>query len=304
MTISRGVVACAAVLVAGCGGQNDGEATGTAAAPYKDTDTSVHTPAGSSAGTEDGSPSPPAPPSSEIYVALGRCSVEVGLACTGGYWVREVNTQATWLVKLDLSRLEGAAIEQANGAGAALIFRGQLGASTRTGLATFSTTDAWRGLPDVSPPASDTIVAVASTDGALAMMPVNGTSDSGIESLSVAGFAPHLVDPAWLRTRVLDHGALVAGALQGATLQADQVYVHLPDAPGPCRPSRSYCDGLDEIVTVTRDADRCLVPTGCIHPLPCPLHQPVCAPGYVLSAWPSLPGACAAFACDAAFLGQ
>jgi hypothetical protein len=292
MTIRRGIVTCAAMLVAGCAGHDDGETTGTAAAQYAEADRVTATLEGSR----------PAPPV-DIYVAVEGCSAQAGEKCVGGSTVRQINTTTTWLVTLDLSSLDDAAIEQANGGGTALIFLGQLGMRGPTGLATFTVEDAWRGLPDVEPPAGDAVVTIASKDGVLAAEPVDGTGESRLETASLTDFAPELVDPAWLTTRVLDHGALVAATIEGATLHADQIYVHLPDVAGPCRlPWRAQC-GEGERATVRRDADRCFAPTGCVHPGGCPLYQPVCLPGYSLSAWPSLPEGCPVFVCDPAFLG-
>ncbi|HEY5241862.1 MAG TPA: hypothetical protein VIJ22_10365 [Polyangiaceae bacterium] len=299
MRITRGTLACAAIVVAGCAGNGDEQVTGTGAATYED-----DAPVRGSTSAQLNPSSSPSGASEEIFVTLYQCAAHVGSKCIGGYWVRVVNTRRTWLVALDVSQLGSAAIEQANGGETQLILRGHVApADEPSSLATYVALEAWRGLPDVEPPGDAGVVAVGVVDGVRYARSLNGTSESPFETLAVSDFAPRLVDPAWLSARVLDHGGLVSGAVQGTTLQASQVFVHLPDTPGPCLHWRSEC-GADEITTFTRDEDRCLNPTGCLVPRPCPLDLPVCPPGYVRSAWPSQPAGCPAFACDAAFLSQ
>jgi hypothetical protein len=217
--------------------------------------------------------------------------------------VSEINgTLPAHLVStFDVSQLPGGAIEQANGGGDALIFRGRFGPVDDRRGATFIASEAWRGLPDVESPATDPVVAIQTVDGALVAHPLNESSETVLGTLSVSGFAPPLVETTWLTSRVLAGGALVAGEVHGTTLEASQVFVRLPDRVGPCSDVLPHCEG-DEVPTFERDQDLCLVSTGCVVPRACPMYRPECAPGYVLAAWPSQPGGCLSFACDAAFL--
>lgn len=291
MTTPQRLIVCAAIVVAGCGGPDDGEIKATA------------TGASSDMASTSGKSTPPPPSVEGTFVALERCNVQIGTSCSA-YWVREVNTAIERLVSLDVSQLGDDAIQQADGGGDTLIFRGNIDGPTEdTAPPTFVVLEAWRGLPDVSAAAGQTVALVEGMDDALWAMPVNGGAELPIEAVSVSGVGPGLVDPAWLTSRVLAHGALVAGELQGTTLQASQVFVHLPDVPGPCKDIRVDC-GPGKLPTFARNGNRCLVPTGCVAPSPCPEYRPVCAPGYVLDEWPSPPRGCAAFACDAAFLSE
>jgi hypothetical protein len=310
MTTTRGVLAGAAILVAGCAGHDDSDVMAVTTSGSEETVTPVQK--GPTAGLLDPSADAMAPEPTGVFVTVESCALQTGSTCTGGYWLRELNgSQGPRLVStLDVSRLAAAAIQQADGGGQALVYQGQFDAAEALTVAgAFVAFDVWRGLPDVVPPATDPVVAISTValstvDGALFASPLNEASELPIASVSVSDLAPPLVDTGWLASRVLDHGALVAGTLQGATFEASQVYVRLPDFVGPCRNGPPDSCGNREVPTYTRDDNRCLVPADCVTPRACPLYRPVCDPGYVLAAWPSLPGGCPTFACDAAFLGQ
>jgi hypothetical protein len=304
MNHTRAWIAGAAVVVAGCSA-NDGTevpATATVVAAQE-------TPATTSRGdTTVGPDLPTTTPvgATSVFVALGSCADQRGLVCVGGYWVHEVNSTAPaqLVASFDVSRLSPSAIAQTQGGGNELIFEGRYEPVDRTvrSLA-FVATAAWRGLPDVTPTDGDLVVAVKKVDGALFASPVNSSTEIAIESVSVSGFAPPMVDTTWLASRVLEGGALVAGAIHGSTLDASQVFVTLPAVPGPCRDVIVHCEG-DETPTYARDENLCLVPTGCVVRRACPEYRPVCGPGYVLATWAARPGGCDAFACDPTFLTQ
>ena len=235
-----------------------------------------------------------------VFVALGPCAVERGLTCIGGYWVREVNRAgpARLVADFDVSRLGAQVIGQTQGGGDTLIFEGRYEPVVRGehSLA-FVATAAWRGLPDVAAPDGDSVVAITKADGGLVATPANSTSETRVESVTIQELAPPMVDTTWLTSRILEGGALVAGAIRGSTLDASQVFVHLPAGAGPCKGVLVHCEG-DETPTFARDANLCLVPTGCVARRACPLYRPVCNPGYVLSAWAGAPTGCDVFACD------
>jgi len=291
------VLAGAAILVAGCAGHDDEEVTAT------------------TTGTLEPSSATPSEPSepSEVYVALESCAAQAGGACTGGYWVREVNRAvgARLVAAFDVSRLPSQAMKQATGGGDELIFRGLFGRPEGPlGLRPFLALDAWRGLPGVQAPADDLYFAVETTaDGAVASL-LNGRQTRRIDAVAVPG-APAFVDTGWLTSRALQHGAIVAGGFDGSSLEAAQVFVHLPDSAGLCSTDRVLpLASIDregcgsEEATFQRTDDMCLVSTGCVAPRPCPMIRPACDPGYVLSSWPTGPAGCLAFACDPAFLSM
>jgi hypothetical protein len=289
MTTSKlRVIAGAALIVAGCAGHDDNEITATTTAALEP------------------SPATPFAPT-DTYAVLERCAVQGEQTCVGGYWIREVNrVDGLRLVSaLDVSRLGTEALAQASGGGNELVVRGAFGpADRRTGLHPFLVYEAWRGLPDVGPILGDGYFTVNKDGDELFASLVNTGWEKRIGTVSVA-FAPRLVDTAWLSSRVLEHGALVAGRVEGSAfealrLDANQVYVRLPDTVGPCPMEELFCG--DETATYERDENRCLVPTGCATPRACPMYIPVCDPGYVLRSWASQPAACPAYACDPAFL--
>jgi hypothetical protein len=219
--------------------------------------------------------------------------------------VREVNRdEPLRTVSRFVSELESGALEQTGGAGKGeLLLRGHFGTAERRASAVpFTILEAWRGLPGVAPSPRDRYVAVDGQGDRLEASLLNRGGEHLIGSVSVAECAPRLVDPAWLTARVLAHGALIAGRLDGGILEAGQVFIRLPDYAGPCPGLRMLCG--DRTATYERDANRCLEPTGCVERQFCPLFRPQCDPGYRLVSWASRPDGCPAFACDPGFLSQ
>lgn len=290
MAISKlRVLAGAAIIVAGCAGHDENEGTATTSAAL------------------DPLPVTPSNPL-DVYVAVESC---VGSGCSIGYLVREVNRgEGAFLVsRLDVSRLSSDAVNQATGGGDELLFRGQLGKPEGPlGLRTFAALEAWRGLPGVSPFLTDRYFAVQTSGQGSVARALNDWTVRPVDTVTIPG-APRLVDTQWLTSRVLEHGALVAGRLDGATLEATQVFLALPGSAGVCTldrvvpvasTERQSCG--DETATYERDENLCLVSTGCAVPGLCPMYRPACGDGYVLASWPMQPAGCPGFACDPAFL--
>jgi hypothetical protein len=131
---------------------------------------------------------------------------------------------------------------------------------------------------------------------------LNFTEAETVQTVSVAQAAAAWVDAAWLRDRVLAHGAIVAGDISGDTLDARQVFLRVPDAVGPCATVTAPACAEGMVPTFDRDDNRCLVPSGCSRPGMCGMFLPVCAPGYTLHTWIGGSPACPAYACDPSFV--
>jgi hypothetical protein len=259
-------------------------------------------PGGSSASAPR-SPVPLGGPSGSWFILespLGTCT---STTCSGTHSVRELNgaRDVIPVSLLDVSKLSHAALEQAAGAASGeLVLRGQVGpVRNGTSLPTFVAFEGWRGLPGVSVAGSDSYSSIQTTSGHLVASAVNGKEKNILETVSLSAFLPLNVDTAWLHARILEHGALVAGHIDAATLYAAQVFVRLPDVIGPCPDYEIDCH--DKAATYSRDENRCLIPTGCAVPENCPIDLE-CRAGYRAVLWRTQPAACTSFDCDPAFL--
>jgi hypothetical protein len=296
------ILAGAAIFVAGCAGHDDQDVTATTTAavdPSATTAQSTHVSPTTS--TEAGS----------VYVVVeaprGDCADATGLACSGGYWVREVNRagSARLVSSLDVSALAPRAIAQAGGAGnGELVLRGTFEPVAPQAVGeTFTVLEAWRGMPGAEPSRDDRYLAVQTADAGLVASALNDDWGSAVTGVSVSSLAPPPIDAAWLVASVVARGALVAGRLDGGELDADQVFVQLPTAEGRCPMVRRLCGG-GEVVTYALEDNLCLMATGCAVPGACPEFMPVCASGYERVSWPSQPAACPAYTCEPAFLSE
>ena len=114
----------------------------------------------------------------------------------------------------------------------------------------------------------------------------------------------------WLESRVHERGAVLAGQFIGEPggrgvlgFQANEVFVPLPDRARECpRPVRFCPRGMAR--AYRRDADRCLVPSGCVVPSNCANSPPACPAGFALRAWRSAPHGCREYVCDPSFLPE
>lgn len=241
-----------------------------------------------------------------IYVTVqaefDRCSP---IAFSGLAWIREVNEhRRPMLVALDESGLTRTAVEQTAGAPeGALVLRGVLGGDDADGtrLRTFTALEAWRGMPDVEAGAESAYVRVEMHEGNIVAAFLNGDRRHEVRSVSVDHAALPFVDRDWLASRVMSHYGLLAGVFDRDVVEVTQVFVHLPDVPGPCPELRIRCEP-GTVPTYERDANRCLIPAGCVQRGRCPMYIPSCQAGYDLQRWPSRPSACDAFACDPSFV--
>jgi hypothetical protein len=289
------VIAGAAMLVAGCAGHDDQDVTATTTAALEP----------SLATSTEAIASIPGAPTLPVFVTL-ESPYTCEESCAGGFWVRELNSAAAprWVEKLDVSELSRSAVAQASGAGPGeLLMRGTFTSpALLVGMGTFHALEAWRGLPDVAAPPLDPYLGVMTVDGALVAHVLDSPWGRVIGSISVADLATPFVDTAWLSSRIVTGGAVVAGKFDGWALDVAQVYLRLPDVAGPC-PDFGYECG-DAVPTFTLAAGRCLIPTGCAVRRMCPEVMPACGSGYETLSWPSQPDGCLAFACMPAWLDQ
>jgi len=221
-------------------------------------------------------------------------SVEAGDA---GYVLTTLNSGATsHVVAVDLSvaGIDTPAISSALATPGTIAARG----TVRDG-GTFVASDLYRALPSETPaPPATTYLAHVSDHGADSATEVNEGKVHAFHVLDVSEAAARDVDQPWLSARVLDGAALVAGSITSGVLHASTVFVRLPDAV-TCAKSIEAC-GEGTVPTYTRNANRCLVPSGCERREMCAMIVPTCDPGYTRSSWPGAHG-CPAFACDPDF---
>lgn len=287
-------IACAGAVVA-CAGQDGQDPAGASEL------------ASSSTTALDESPRQPRTEQPIYVVVQSEFDACGSLPACGIASIRELNRRARpELALLDESGLTRSAVDQMGGAqDGTLVLRGVLHRDDRdeVRVGTFEVLDAWRGLPGVEPSPSSAYVRVEMNGGHLFAQFLNEERRHPIGSVSVAAAAPVGVSQAWLESRAMGHYALVAGTFGGETLDATQVFVHLPDLVGPCPMFIIRCEE-GTVATYERDANRCLLPTGCAKRGACPMYLPACGPGYTLTSWSTQPSGCPAFACDPSFVDR
>jgi len=264
----------------------------------------------------------------ETFVSIRRDTREclvAGPGC-GGYYVKDVNSSAAehYVYKLDFSSsgLSDADVAKITSAPTSdIILKGKLSNIVLMGYHSFFASAGYRGLPGVVPAAgalfysaNDRVPAIncfaAPCNNELAHKLNAVSSNISFTTLSVDHAALSFVDKNWLKARVLENGALVAGTfVNGAheaagyekVLDASQIYLRIPDHVGICSHREIFC-AQGTVETFVRDANRCLSPQSCVTPGICPLFIPACAQGYTLSSWRTNPNGCSAYACDPSFI--
>jgi hypothetical protein len=315
ITSKLGVIAGVAIIVAGCAGHDDQDPTATSTASLESVSAVPNADKTANATAPLELVEPPQV-KADVYVRLVSPGISCEESCTGDFWLQELNRVALprYVHKLDFSALSKQALGMVGGGGnGEVVFRGEFSPAEATApiappakiATTFFVNEAWRGLPDVTAPPLDPYVTVETFEGQLVAHLLDGPWGRPIKSVSTAGPLPAWVDEAWLQTRIMDHGAIVAGRFDGWTLDAAQVYLRLPDVVGPCPFERFavHCDG-DEVATYTMSDNLCLVFAGCAKPGLCPLLLARCEAGYDLVSWASQPNACSASTCEPAFISQ
>jgi len=261
------------------------------------------------------------------FVTLIKDQRKCGAPICGGYFLVQPNRSVAqiYVASIDWSKSSLSGPEIATATGAAdgeLLLLGTLTRQDRkTGTKNFVVQDAWRGMPGRAPASGDLFATVADNGTRCIQAPcksnsltkVNSTSQpKAFSDLSVASAAAAFVDQSWLSGRVMSSGAIVSGSvvsgeqLPGGTqtvLDATQVFLHLPEGMGPCPQHVVSCSG-SKVQVFERDANRCVIGTGCAAPGMCSMMMPACADGYSLSTWREGSNACAAYACDPTWVVQ
>ena len=154
----------------------------------------------------------------------------------------------------------------------------------------------YRALPDGHPASTATYyVAHVGTGAHDTATEVNVGGETPFDELDVSSALVPFETASWVTGRVLEGGALVAGSIAAGVFHAGAIFVRLPDDVR-CHEPKETCEP-GRVATFTRDANRCLVASGCERRAACPLDIIACEPGYMRTSWPGAHG-CDAFACD------
>lgn len=237
----------------------------------------------------------------------------------GGYWVADVNRATLREVYVNGLDFSGSNLSQesidAALQGDAVVFHGKLGpAEPRFGTRPFLVSAAWRGMPGITRATGESFFRVAESRIECFTTPcpqllatrLNAGGSTRVGDVAVSRASLMAVDQTWLANRIVEHGALVAAKLtpsqtDGQVLDASQVYVKLPEQPGPCPLVKMPgCQG-GKVYNETRTEDRCVLPSMCVTPGPCTFFLPMCPDGYTRVQWKGRANACPVVACDPTF---
>jgi hypothetical protein len=241
-------------------------------------------------------------------------------AASNSYWASVMHSNAAPVLvsAFDLSNAGLDAAAQAVVASAPaeeLLFRARV-ITDKHGQRVLAVKDAYRGMPGIVPSAKDGIFGVAFNSRACVTAPCNSQTatdqisnkSTELTRVDVTAAAASFVDRDWLQNRILLHGALVTGHVAtGATvgtdtvLEASQIWLHVPETPGPCAMPRQQLCTDGQVQAFARTSDRCEEPLGCVTRGVCMYMQPACAAGYLTVTWTSAPDGCPATACDPAW---
>jgi hypothetical protein len=275
-TIQLWCTAGAALLLAGCGGSDNQE---------------NHSPASSSLSTSlDGIPA--------LITVTFRSDTN------GGYFLDEIDgaRQTVHVDSLDLNGLAAGVVQQLKGAAdSELVLRGVFENPSRTSdPGPFAAMTAWRGLPGVVPPSSEGLLQISTTGGKHWAQRLSGGGSGSFDTMSFSGI-PGLVNESWLKATAFASSALVAGKINGTTVDATQVYLELPAGISACSTIIDLCT-KGETPTFEQESDLCIAPTGCATKGACSGEIPDVPPGYSLVSWTKQPDGCMAYAANPSFL--
>lgn len=243
----------------------------------------------------------------------------------GGYFAHDVNrkTADVYVNGLDFSKsgLSDRDVEAVRAAQPGeLVVKGKLGAADSRGTRALVVLEAWVGLPGMTLASGDAFYTAKARDPQvqclvapchnLVAAKLATSSKPAFTRLEVGPAAKPLVDVAWLGSRVLTHGAIVAAHLESGqrfpgglekVLEASQVFVRVPATIGSCPTFPIARCPQGKVMQFSRNPERCIRPIGCVEPRACPLRVPRCDDGYALASWSGDAGACMTYACDPLF---
>jgi hypothetical protein len=249
----------------------------------------------------------------DSYLLVRRDARDCAQPACGGYFVRELNRSSSVAYASEMRvAIAGTNVtDEVMGApDDELIVRGHVSEGSPT---TLVVSEAYRAMPGASIGSAAQFFTVTLGDCmADDCLPpvvrlVNQDGASTVGDVNIGEATQAWVDSEWLKRRVMAHGAIVAGTITvdaRGSLDVSQVFVRLPDHVGPCPLTPPpVCDAAT-VPVFERDANRCLVPTGCSHRGVCQMYLPRCASGYTLHSWTSGTSACLSYACDPSFLSS
>ena len=236
----------------------------------------------------------------------------------GGWWVKDVNrpnSREQYVSALNFapSKLDDASIELAQGPD--VVLQGRLELSRGSSYYKFRVFNAWRGLPGKAPGARDTFYRVNTANiqcvrapcPSLSSYKLNNGATSYFMGTDLSRASTGQLDQDWVISRINTKGALVAGTFTQVNrvgvgtetiLDAAQVYLKLPELPGPCPQFKLAACQPGYVHSYTRNEDRCIVPTGCVIAPRCAQIRPGCATDYTAVTWN---GPCPQWSCDPTF---
>jgi hypothetical protein len=296
MRYSKGLLAAAVLVTSACGVS----------------DSTV----GSDTSTQDGAE---LSSSSRTYIALRKDMRACASPMCGGYFVHDVNrttTTETYVSGLDFtaSGLSDADQQRVFEAPDEVVLRGKLGPKESVhNTRPFIVSEAYRGMPGLTPSATDAFFKVQSVSiecfaapcPTLSAVQANHTAKTLLHALSLTGLG--FVDQTWLSARVTEGGAIVTGAIVHSggttTLEGSNVYVQLPESTVcPAIAVQSCPSG--QVRTYTRSADRCLFADQCVTQGVCNFLVPNCGDGYTAASWKRAPNGCSNVVCDPSWLSE
>jgi len=245
------------------------------------------------------------------YVKLVRDLRKCAFPLCGGYFVVQLNvdkedtqrnTQLDYISALDFSGAPSLRASFNDALIEDLIFAGNV--RTQPDPDTFAVKQLFRALPGVNN--SET-----NHTGKEQYLKVSASSTASFVAVNLGTTIPFakltfkipgilFLDTEYLKAQTLANQAIIF-AKQGANqVQAQQVYLLVPQQIGPCKKKpTNRCTQVQTAETFTRDPlTRCLVFDKCVRRGFCPLFIPVCPEGYTRQSWAVEPNACPSYTCD------
>ncbi len=261
---------------------------------------------------------------SRSYVTFTRDFRKCASPMCGGWWVTDVNRVTPvprYVNSFDFSKsgLDEATIVKAQeGEVGQVVYRGKLGPADSFNTRAFVVSSVYRGLPGVTAVVGQPFFKVERANIQCFKAPcptmkatkLNVGGGPLVDGLKVTDATLSLVSETWLKSRIADHSAIVTGKLENGALisgsyeqllSASQVFVKLPEQPGPCPMVKMPACPVGKVRSYARNEDRCVLPAACVTPGACALFVPACAEGYELQSWTGGKFACTVYACDPAF---